>query len=304
MAIVTGKPRDKYIDYIVNSILYVFFALFTLLCIFPFYYLIINSISANDMSARGAVMLYPIGVHFNNYRVIFLVGNFANAAIVSVARTVTGVFFTVLGCTFLGYMFQNRKLWARKFWYRFIIATMYFSAGLIPWYLTMRTLGLNNNFLAYIILYIVQPFIIILIKTYIENTPIELQEAAEIDGAGIFCILFRIIVPVSKPILATAAILAAVGQWNAFQDTLLLMTTERLHTLQFILFRYLREASSLALMIQSGPISEGVITSATLQTPVSLRMTAAVIVVFPILLVYPIFQRFFMRSIMIGEVKA
>jgi putative aldouronate transport system permease protein len=182
---------------------------------------------------------------------------------------------------------------------------MYFNAGLIPWYLTMRTLGLTNNFLAYIIPSIVAPFNIILIKTYIENTPLELQEAAEVDGAGILYTYFKIIIPISKPILATVAIFSAVHQWNAFQDTLILVTSPRLYTLQFILYKYLNEARSLATMIQlnQGQITDAIIDAATQQTPTSVQMTVAVIVVIPILLVYPIFQRFFVKGIMIGAVK-
>jgi ABC-type glycerol-3-phosphate transport system permease component len=202
-------------------------------------------------------------------------------------------------------MFTQKKLWARKFWYRFVVATMYFNAGLIPWYLTMRTLRLTDNFLAYIIPSIVQPFNIILIKTYIENTPIELQEAAEVDGAGIMYIYTRIILPISKPILATVAIFAAVGQWNAFMDTLILVTSSRFYTLQFVLYKYLNEARSLALMIQAsgGDITEAALNAAIQQTPTSVQMTVAVVVVIPILLVYPLFQRFFVKGIMIGAVK-
>ncbi|MCL2092781.1 MAG: carbohydrate ABC transporter permease [Treponema sp.] len=303
MPMVMGKPRDKHVDYLVQTLLFVFFSLFTIICVYPFYYLIINSLSDNSVSARGQVLFYPVGFHLGNYRAIFRVYNFSHAALVSVSRTVLGTGLTVLGCAFLGYMFQHRRLWARAFWYRFTVATMYFSAGLIPWYLTVRSLGLTNNFLAYIIIPLIQPFYVILIKTYIENSPLELQEAAEIDGAGVPHIFSRIILPLSKPILATVAVLSAVSQWNSFQDTLLLMTTQRLHTLQFILFRFLREATSTAIVMQSSPLSETIMTSATLQTPMSLRITAAVIVVSPILLVYPVFQRFFMRGIMIGAVK-
>ena len=227
------------------------------------------------------------------------------SAIISVARTVLGTIGTLIGSSFLGFMFTQEKLWARKFWYRFTVATMYFSAGLIPWYLTMMNLKLTNNFLAYVLPAIVQPFNIILIKTYIENTPIALQEAAEIDGAGILRIYAQVVLPISMPILATVAIFAAVGQWNSFQDTLMLMTNQDLYTLQYTLYQYINQASSLAKLIQStgGTINESVISAATQQTPTSVRMTVSVVVVLPILLVYPIFQRFFVKGIMIGSVK-
>lgn len=285
--------------------LYVFFLLFTLICVYPFYYLIINSISANDVSARGDVMFYPIGIHFQNYVDVMKIRGLGQAALISVGRTVLGTLCTIIGSSFLGFMFTQEKLWHRKFWYRFTVATMYFSAGLIPWYITMMNLHLTNNFLAYILPAIVQPFNIILIKTYIENTPASLQEAAEIDGAGVLRIYAQVIVPISMPVLATVAIFAAVGQWNAFQDTLMLMTDQDLYTLQYTLYQYINQASSLARMIESsgGSISDSVIAAATQQTPTSVRMTVSVVVVLPILLVYPIFQRFFVKGIMIGSVK-
>ena len=138
-----------------------------------------------------------------------------------------------------------------------------------------------------------------------ENTPKELQEAAQIDGAGVLRIFIRVVLPISLPILATVAIFAAVAQWNSFQDTLMLMTNEKLYTLQYTLYQYINQASSLAKMIESnsGEISDSIVNLATQQTPVSVRMTVSVVVVLPIMLVYPIFQRFFVSGIMIGAVK-
>ncbi|GHU87904.1 sugar ABC transporter permease [Spirochaetia bacterium] len=305
MASVVGINRKSPVESFVIALLYVFFALFTLMCLFPFYYLIINSISANDMSARGDIMFYPRNVHFKNYTNVITVPGLPMAALVSLGRTVLGTALTIMGSSFLGFMFTQPKLWGRKFWYRFVVATMYFSAGLIPWYLTMRTLHFTNNFLAYIIPSIVQPFNIILIKTYIENTPIELQEAAEVDGASVMYIYTKIILPISTPILATVAIFAAVGQWNAFMDTLILMTDPKLYSLQFLLYKYLNEARSLIQMIQAsgGSITDGAINSMSAQTTTSIQMTIAVVVVIPILAVYPVFQRFFVKGIMIGAVK-
>jgi putative aldouronate transport system permease protein len=204
---------------------------------------------------------------------------------------------------FLGYMFTRENLWHRKFWYRFVIITMYFNAGIIPWFLTMRNLHLTNNFWGYILPTIVSPFYIILAKTFVESIPKELQQAAEIDGAGTMTLFYRVILPVIKPILATVAIFAAVGQWNAFQDTLLLMTNNKLYSLQFILYQYINQASSLKQLVNSSSGSAVAQSVATVQTATSIRMTVTIIVVAPILLIYPIFQRYFVRGIMIGAVK-
>lgn len=293
-------------DVIFNILNYLFFGLFTLICIYPFYYLIINTISANDLSKNGDIMFYPRGIHFKNYIDILKLNGLANSALVSVARTVVGTSATVLASGFLGFMFTQNKMWGRKFWYRFMIITMYFNAGIIPVYMTMKILHLTNTFWVYIIPAIVQPFNIILVKTFLESIPASLQEAAEIDGAGVLTIFFKIILPLSTPILATIAIFAAVGQWNSFQDTLLYVTDQKLYPLQYVLYTYINQANSLASLIKnsSGLSGEAIAANlATTQTPVSVRMTVSVIVVFPILLVYPFFQRYFVKGIMIGAVK-
>ena len=296
------KKKTSLGDWIFNIFLGLFFTLFTLICIYPFYYLIINTISANDISANGQIMFLPKGIHFKNYIDVFKIPDLASAALVSLGRTVLGTIGAVLGAAYLGFMFTQQKMWARKFWYRFTIITMYFNAGLIPWYITMRNLHLTNNFLAYILPAIVQPFNIILVKTYMESISPALQEAAEIDGASVMKVFMKIMLPLAKPIMATIAIFAAVGQWNSFQDTLILMTKPALYTLQFLLYQYINQASSLAAMIKNGTV---ISTSslATMQTPTSIRMTVSVVVILPILLVYPFFQKYFVKGIMIGSVK-
>jgi ABC-type glycerol-3-phosphate transport system permease component len=201
-------------------------------------------------------------------------------------------------------MFTRETLWHRKFWYRFVIATMYFNAGIIPWYITMKNLGLTNNFWGYIWPVVVQPFYIVLCKTFVESTPKELQDAAQIDGAGTLRIFFRVMLPIIKPILATIAIFAAVAQWNSFQDTLLLVTDSKLFTLQFVLYQYVNQATSLKGLINNASGTVNIAASlAKAQTATSIRMTVTILVVTPIILVYPIFQRFFVKGIMIGAVK-
>lgn len=297
-----GKMSKTDVVFIVEN--YVLFAIYTLICLYPFYYLVINTISANDLSANGTINFLPRKMHLTNYIEVFKIKGLMAAAGVSLARTVIGTVFTVLASAFLGFMFTQQKLWGRKFWYRFIVITMYFNAGLIPMFITMKNLQLTNNFLVYIIPVIVQPFNIILAKTYVESIPTSLQEAAEIDGAGIITIFARIILPTCKPILATIAIFSAVAQWNSFQDTLIYITDQKLYSLQYLLYCYINQANSLkALIMNSIGTYSNVMTLATQQTPTSVRMTVTVIVALPILFVYPIFQRYFIKGIMIGSVK-
>ena len=280
------------------------FAIFAIICAYPFYYLIINSISANDLSASGKVNFLPHGFQLENYVKVFQLNGLGTAAMVSLGRTVIGTICTVLASVFLGFMFTQQRMWHRKLWYRFMVITMYFNAGLIPMYMTMKTLHLTNSFWVYIIPAIVQPFNIIMAKTYVESIPPALQEAAEIDGAGTMTVFAKVILPTCKPIMATIAIWSAVGQWNSFQDTLIYITDQKLYSLQYLLYTYLNQASSLATMVQqSGGNVSAVANLATQQTPTSIRMTISVIVVLPILFVYPIFQKSFVKGIMIGSVK-
>lgn len=287
-------------DRLLDIINYTVFSLFAFVCVYPFYYIFINTISNNKLSEQGKVIWFPKGIHLQNYIDAFKIPGLGQATFISVSRTVLGTALTVFVAVFLGYMFTRETLFKRKFWYRFVVVTMYFNAGIIPWYLTMMNLGLTNNFWGYILPAIVSPFYIILTKTYIESTPKEIQEAADVDGAGVLTIFFKIMLPICKPILSTIAIFSAVGHWNSFQDTLLLMTQEKYYTLQFILYRYLQSSQSLSSIVNA---TAGSAVLANIQTQTSIRMTVTIIVALPIIMVYPFFQRFFVKGIMIGAVK-
>ncbi len=298
-----NKIKTSTADHVFSFCNYFVFILITILCAYPFYYLIINSISANDLSNNGLINLIPRQIHFHNYNDVLKMNGIGTAALVSLARTVIGTVCTVLASAYLGFMFTQQKMWHRKLWYRLLVITMYFNAGLIPMFMTMKTLHLTNTFWVYIIPAIVQPFNVIMVKTYVESIPQSLQEAAEIDGAGVLTIFGKIILPTSKPILATIAIWAAVGQWNSFQDTLIYITNQKLYSLQYLLYTYLNQASSLASLVKSTGNAASVASLATMQTPTSIRMTISVIVVLPILFIYPMFQKYFVKGIMIGSVK-
>lgn len=297
------KTRKSAGDVIFDICNIMFFGLFTLACVLPFYYLFINTISDNDLVAKGMIVWLPKGIHWDNYVEILKINGLGRAALVTLARTVLGTFFTAFGTSFLGYALTRKELWKRKIWYRYVIITMYFNAGIIPWFITMKNLGLTNNFLAYILPGIVSPYSLMLFKTYCESIPDSLEESAELDGAGYFVRYTQIILPLSKPILATLVIFAAVNNWNAFMDTVFLMTDSKLFTLQYVLYEYLNEAQSLAASIMSMASQGIVIDTSKLLTPTSIKMTVSMVVVLPILFVYPFFQKYFAGGIMIGAVK-
>jgi len=281
----------------------IFFVLFTLMCVFPIYYLFINTISDNRLVLSGQINLFPRGIHFENYIALLNVRDLFDAAMISVSRTVLGTLVMVLASAFVGYLVTQQKMFGRKVVYRFIVITMYFNAGLIPWFLNIQMLGLTNNFWGYIIPAIVQPFNIILVKTYIESLPKELEESAFIDGAGHFTVFRAIILPLCKPILATIAVFGAVGHWNSFIDSIILMGARpELRTLQHLLYEYLNRSTNLARLMQQGSqITEADIAAALNGRIVSL--TVAMVTIIPILMVYPFMQRYFQKGLMLGAVK-
>ena len=304
MRVDTERKRPvKKEDILFKIVNYSIFLLFTFLCAYPFYYLIINSISSNELSSNGMINFLPRQIHFQNYKDVFQLSGLSTAVVVSIARTVIGTACTVMASAYLGFMFTQKKMWHRSFFYRFIVVTMYFSAGLIPMFMTMKLLHLTNSFWVYIIPGIVQPFNVIMVKTFIESIPSSLQEAAEVDGAGVLTVFFKVILPTCTPILATIAIWAAVGQWNSFQDTLIYITDQKLFSLQYLLYIYLNQANSLAALVKSSTSMEAVADLVTKQTPTSIWMTISVVVVLPILFIYPMFQKYFVKGIMIGAVK-
>ena len=290
-------------DVAFNVLNYLIFGVFTLACIFPFYYLFINTISDNDLVSKGMINFIPRGIHLDNYISLLNVGDLMSAFFVSISRTVLGTSLMVVASAFIGYLVTKQEMWARKFWYRFLVITMYFNAGIIPWFMTMQMLGLTNTFWAYIIPSIVAPYNIILVKTYIESIPAELEESAAMDGASHFTIFRTIIWPLCKPILATIAIFGAVGHWNSFTDSLILMqSAPKLYTLQHRLYIYLNQASNLsALMESGGQVSESVM-KAALSGKV-IKYTISMVTVIPILIVYPFMNRYFEKGIMLGAVK-
>ena len=287
-------------DITFNIINVAVFSIFTLLCVFPFYYLFINTISNNDLVGANMITLLPRGIHFNNYIALKDVQDFGNSVLVTVSRSILGTALMVLASAFAGYLTTKRAMWNRSFWYRALVITMYFNAGTIPWYLNMLGLGLTDNYLGYIIPGIVAPYNIILVKTYIESIPASLEESATIDGASAMKIFTKIILPLSKPILATIAIFGAVGNWNSLQDSLILMSNSpQLYTMQHRLWVYLNSSSNLANAMSGG----GAAAAAGMLNNKVIKYTISMVTVIPIMLVYPFMQRYLEEGMMLGAVK-
>ncbi len=285
-------------EIIYHAIVCPIFIFFVLICAYPFYYLVIATISNAKQVDLGNVIWKPIGIHFTNYIKIFNIQGLADAATISVLRVGVGTACTLFTNSYLAYFFTKEKMWGRKFWYRMVVITMYFSAGLIPIYLNIRALGLLNNFWVYILPGMVSVYNMILIKTSIEALPADLEESAYLDGAGYLTRFLRIVLPLQKPILATTGLFTAVSEWNDFFSTKLYVTKPKLYTLQFKLYEMLSQISAAAAQMElEGAEEVDAITST------GIRMTLTVVVTVPIMLVYPFIQRHYVKGIMIGAVK-
>lgn len=300
----TTHIKRTTVDIVFDVINYLFFGVFTLSCIFPFYYIFINTISDNELVKSGAITLIPRGITISNYISMFKVDDLWRSILVTIGRTVIGTCLMVFVSGLAGYLVTKQEMWHRKFWYRFLVVTMYFNAGLIPWYLNMSMLGLTNNFLAYIIPGIVSPYNIILVKTYVESIPSEIEESAFMDGASYWTIFRKIIWPLSKPILATIAIFGAVGHWNSFQDSLILNSNSpELFTLQHRLYIYLNQSSNLGAIVASGTSSTDSAAIAGAMNTKIIQYTISMVTIIPILCVYPWLMKYFEKGLMLGAVK-
>lgn len=271
---------------------------FAFLCVYPLYFIFINSISGADAVVRGVYIL-PEDFSLEFYKSLLQMPNIPNSIVVSVTRTVLGTALTVICSSFLGYMITQSELPMRKWVYRFVVATMYFNAGLIPWYILMVNLGLKNNFLLYILPSAVGAYYVVLSKTYIESIPASVEESAKIDGAGVLIIYARLILPMSMPIIACLIVFCAVNQWNAWSDNFYLVSDPKLSTLQYQLYMNLANESSNV----TNTTSSSSLLRSKATTELGLRYALSMLTVLPIILVYPFMQKYFVKGIMLGAVK-
>ena len=286
-------------DKIFNGVVYAVMILLAFMCFYPFYYVFIYSISDPTLAQQGVTLL-PKGFSLINYQKVIQLDGIAQSFMISLARTVFGTAITVVACSFFAYL-VTQNLYARKVIYRFVIFTMYFNAGLIPMYLTYRMYHLTNTFWVYIVPSAISAYYIVLLKTFIEGIPESLAESAKLDGAGVITVFFKIIFPLSKPILATITVFAAIAQWNNWFDNYIYVQNDALKTMQLMLYDYLNQASQLSQMSTSS-LQHGA-AAATQVTAQGVRMTITMVVTIPILLVYPFMQRYFAKGIMLGAVK-
>jgi putative aldouronate transport system permease protein len=302
---VVRKKKKSAFDWVFDIVNCLLLGLFMTICLYPFYFIFINAISNPALASRGiTITFYPMEITLRNFIEVFKQPDLAGAALVSLARTVLGTVLTVACSSFFGYLMSRQDMYFRKTIYRLLVVTMYFSPGLIPVYLVIRTYGMLNTFWVYLLPYTLSAYYVILCKTYIEQMPPSLEESAMLDGAGTMRIFARIVFPLSMPIIATIAVFAAVAQWNSWFDNYVYVPSNKgLKTLQLILRELLTQAEQIANRAAQSSGQLGMGDSANEMTPMAVRMTVTTVVTLPILFVYPFMQRFFVKGIMLGAIK-
>ena len=236
--------KRNFIDIIFSILNYTLTTLFTIACIYPFYYIFINTLSSPDKIGGTDTLFIPVGLTLQNYYTVLRLQGIAHAFLISLLRTATGTALTIFLSSMFAYVLTIKRFRFRGAIYKMMVLTMYINAGLIPWYILMKAYGLKNNFLLYILPAALSPFLVILVKTYIEQIPPSLEESAKIDGAGYFTIYSSIIFPVCTPVIAAIAVFAAVAQWNSWFDNYILANISGLRTLQLTLLDYLKQTEA------------------------------------------------------------
>lgn len=287
-------------DIIFNVINYTLLSLLTICTIYPFLNLLAISLNESVDTLRGQVYLWPNAFTWDNYKVVFKNDALLGATLRSITRTVVGTGLSLVCSVMLAYTLSRREFILRKAINLIMIISMYISGGLIPTYLLIKNIGLTNSFWVYIIPGLISVFNVIIIRSYFDQLPDGLIEAARIDGANEFQTLFRIVLPVSMPVLATITLFVSVGHWNSWFDNYMYNTRDNLNLLQYELMKILMQSTQQVTSNASGSLAGE---SLRQITPQSIRATMTIIVTFPILFVYPFLQKYFIQGVMIGAIK-
>ena len=280
---------------VVNTLIMI---LIGLIMIYPFWNTVAVSFNDAQDSLRGNITLWPRVFSTYSYVSIFRNKLMLTATVNSVLRTLISTVLGVYISALIAYVLAQKALVGRKIITIYFLITMYISAGLIPTYFLMKQLHLLNSFWVYIFPGLISVYNVIVIKSFIQALPESLSEAAIVDGAGHFRTFMQIIIPCSKPVLATIALWCAVGAWNAWFDTFIYNSSdESLTTLQYEMMKLLSSA------MNQGRDVNSQINSNNTMTPTSMRAAVTVVASVPILLVYPFLQKYFIKGVTLGAVK-
>lgn len=277
-----------------------FFIILAFIMIFPLWNVLMTSlVDAGEFYARPLI-LWPKKFYFTSYKFILGGGEIRQALFTTVSLTIVGSFYSMLCTTLLSYSLSKKYLPGRNFFLTIIMITMFFGGGLIPYYLLIKNLGLIDTFWVLFIPSGVSTWNFLVIKSFFSQLPAELEESARIDGASDLTVFFRIVLPLSLPVLATFTLFYGVGYWNTWYSALLFIQNPKLFPLQLVLRRMVvqnvRPAAMDAFARQQG------MKAGTLFDE-GIKMATVVVATVPILCVYPFLQKYFAKGVMIGSIK-
>jgi len=281
-----------------QAVLTVIFIFISFIFLYPYWHVLVDSFSPPAYAQMAGFKLWPKVFSIESYihmlNTTYLWRGYINTIQVCILNWIFSMSFTILGA----YPLSKKDLPFRGYITAMIIFTMFVGGGLIPSYLLINnTLGLRNNIMALVIPGCVSTFNLVIMRNYFMSLPIELEEAATIDGANAFQVLSRVILPLSAPMLATISLWILVGNWNAYFGCMLYITDSSKFVLQLVLRRIIQSDSR-----EMTILNEGV--SALLDTDVStLRASAIILATLPIICVYPFIQKYFVKGVMIGSLK-
>jgi putative aldouronate transport system permease protein len=283
-----------------KAVIVTFLSLLALMMIYPFYNVILVSLTSYQDSTVTGFYLLPRSLDFSAYRMLFTDATVPTGFLVTFIVTVTGTVYCMFLSTTMAYALSKKGYPGRRFFLYFVLFTMFFSGGLIPYYLVVRGVGLIDSIFSMVIPVGINTFYLILMKNYFLTIPQSVEESAKIDGANDFTILFANVLPIAAPILATITLFYAVDRWNEYFNAMLFIRSAAKRPIQTILRDLLVNlelsiSSQMALAIQES--RRPVYTQA-------LRMAIVVVTSIPILLFYPYVQKYFAKGIMVGSIKA
>lgn len=285
---------------VADVIIYIVLGIICLVTLYPMYYVFILSISDPLQAASMQVYLYPKGFYLDSYKLLFQDSSLWRSYLNTLLYVVSDTVLMLVVCTLCAYPLTSNRLIGRKVVTVFLLIPMYFSGGLIPTYLVMTKLGLYNNIWAIIIPGAVNIWNIILCHTYFRSIPEDMREAAKIDGANHFKIMTRIYLPLAKPILAVLAIYTVVGVWNDWFRPMVYLPKETLQPLQLYLRRVLVQQN--VDMAQVSAQAAEIMARKQLSN-LQIRYSMIIFTTLPIIFVYPFFQKYFVKGVMLGSLK-
>ncbi|UOK61261.1 carbohydrate ABC transporter permease [Paenibacillus sp. OVF10] len=293
---------NRFGDRIFKIIVYFILILVVLVTFLPFWNILVLSLNSAEDTVRGGVYLWPRDLTLDSYQQILKDSEILNGLWVTVKRTLIGAPLSVLVITMLAYPLSRRNLIGRKGWNLYFIFTMYFSGGLIPFYMVLKALNMIDTFSVFILPSLMNVFYMIIVRTFMEQLPHEIEESARVDGANDLTIFFRIVMPLTTPVLATVGLFQAIGHWNAWFDSYAFTYSSDLKTLQAVLVKILNQFQTGGMISQTQMLANSAKRNAVSSD--TIRMAATMVATLPIVMVYPFLQKYFVKGMTLGAVKS